>query len=425
MSPIEMERLERAARLETIFKPSTPINSLELFSGRQSQSRQLLAAVNQQGRHALLFGERGVGKTSLANILFYLVDCPGYPKLVPRVGCVSSDTYGSLWSRVFNELGRAMAALAEKGDTFVLPKDVRRYLRLASESFHEAITIDAVKAVLSAIGERAALVVVIDEFDVLGDSPIRRDIADTIKYLSDRSAPCTIVLIGVADNVEALIEDHRSIERCLAQVKMPPMSRDELEDIVTKHLARASMTAESPAQHEISRISCGLPHYAHLLGLYSGLTAIEHDEHKVTGKDVGDCLPSAVENSHHTVKTAYVRATESSQKTAKYKEVLTACAMTRTNELGWFSPSDVREPLSLVLRTPARIEAFARHLHTFCEDGGGPVLRRMVLKNRPMFKFINPLMPPFALMKALADGLVTEDDLRATRDPGDPQLRLF
>jgi Cdc6-like AAA superfamily ATPase len=420
-----MDRHKRELLLQTAFRPATPINSMELFAGRQLQSRALFAATNQNGRHAVLFGERGVGKTSLANVLFFLIERPGWPNLTPIVNCSRTDSYGTLWGRVFGELTRLLQKMGDSGQPLEVPKETRRLLRLASEAFFDGITMDAVKTVLSEIGEISMLVVVLDEFDTLESNSLRQEVADTIKYLSDRNCPCTIILVGVSDDVDGLIEDHRSIERCLAQVNMPRMSRDELEEIVVRCLKRADMSAEPAALHEISRISSGLPHYAHLIGLYSGLRAAELDSTDVASAHVTQSLPAAIENSHHTVKTAYIRAIESSQHTAKYREVLTACAMTHTNELGFFSPSDVREPLSLVLRKPARIEAFARHLHTFCSEDGGPVLRRQVLKKRPQFRFINPLMQPYALMRALADKLITEEDLKATRDPDDPQKRLF
>jgi AAA domain len=416
---------EQALMLTTVFRPATPINSMELFAGRQKQSSSLIAATNQNGRHAVLFGERGVGKTSLANMLFFLVECKPWPKLTPVVNCARGDTYGTLWGRVFGELSRLIQKLGDAGQPIELSKEARKLLGLANEAFFDAITMDAVKTVLNDVGQKALLVAVIDEFDTIEDDTLRQQIADTIKYLSDRNVPCTVVLIGVADDVDSLIADHRSIERCLAQVTMPRMSRDELEEVVVKCLAKAHMTAEPAALHEISRLSSGLPPYAHLIGLHAGLRTVEVCATQVLSTHVTESLPAAIENSLHTVKTAYIRATESSQKTAKYKEVLTACAMAKTNELGYFSPTDAREPLSIILKKPARIEAFARHLHTFCGEDGGPVLKRTVIKAHPQFRFINPLMQPFALMKALSDKLISEDDLKATRDPDDPQKRLF
>jgi hypothetical protein len=38
-----------------------------------------------------------------------------------------------------------------------------------------------------------------------------------IKVLSDNSVPATLVLVGVADSVDALIVEHQSIERALVQ----------------------------------------------------------------------------------------------------------------------------------------------------------------------------------------------------------------
>ena len=109
----------------------------------------------------------------------------------------------------------------EQGQPIGVAKECRRLLRMANETYFEGITMDAVKAVLSDIGAKTLLVVVLDEFDRLESAFVRQEVADTIKYLSDRNVPCTVVLVGVSDDVDGLIADHRSIERCLAQVNMP------------------------------------------------------------------------------------------------------------------------------------------------------------------------------------------------------------
>jgi ABC-type uncharacterized transport system fused permease/ATPase subunit len=51
-----------------LFSPSAPINEHELFAGRGSEIRKVLEAVTERGKHVVLFGERGVGKTSLSQI---------------------------------------------------------------------------------------------------------------------------------------------------------------------------------------------------------------------------------------------------------------------------------------------------------------------------------------------------------------------
>jgi Cdc6-like AAA superfamily ATPase len=418
MSRVDREDLE--VKLRTVFKPTTPINSYELFSGRQTQSRQLVAAINQNGQHAILYGERGVGKTSLANILFFLLKKPGWPQITPHISCVRGDSYQTIWGRVFSKILDKAAS-----ENLKIPRSLTKFLKPIRDLYVDFITIDVVVKILSELGAISLLVAIIDEFDTVADDTVRAAIADTIKYLSDRNAPCTVVVVGVADDVEGLISDHRSVERCLAQVRMPRMSRDELEDIMRKCLTVADMTITAPALQEMSRISIGLPHYAHLLGLYSALQAIDNESLEVAEDDVKAALATALANADHTIQKLYLRATGSSQSTAKYQQVLLACAMAETNDLGFFAPADVRTPLSRILKKPARIEHFARHLHTFCEAESGPVLTNITIKKHPQFRFENALVQPFALIKGLAEGMITEEDLKATRDPNDTQQRLF
>jgi len=73
-------------------------------------------------------------------------------------------------------------------------------------------------------------------------------LADTIKNLSDHSLDVTIILIGVADTVDELIEGHKSIERALVQVPMPRMSSQELNQIIDKGFQYAGFTMEEDAK---------------------------------------------------------------------------------------------------------------------------------------------------------------------------------
>src|SRR5437868_3209089 len=110
MSPDEKNEL--AFKLGRVFKPATPVNSIELFSGRQPQVRDVVDAVNQNGRHVILYGERGVGKTSLANVIFQYLRAHDRDVVAPHINCSSADTFTSIWRQVFSEL--AFMASTEK-----------------------------------------------------------------------------------------------------------------------------------------------------------------------------------------------------------------------------------------------------------------------------------------------------------------------
>src|SRR3546814_13782819 len=83
--------------LERAFSPSAPITSNEFFSGRYDQLNRAVEAINKRGQHFVVFGERGVGKTSFANIV-----CTQLQNVVSsKVTCNREDDFKQLWRRGF------------------------------------------------------------------------------------------------------------------------------------------------------------------------------------------------------------------------------------------------------------------------------------------------------------------------------------
>ena len=79
----------------SIFTPGAPINEKDLFAGRSEQVEKIIDAVSQRGCHAILYGERGVGKTSLSNMLSAF--------LANRLSFVISR-YSSLWAKALKDI---------------------------------------------------------------------------------------------------------------------------------------------------------------------------------------------------------------------------------------------------------------------------------------------------------------------------------
>src|ERR1700733_13370267 len=69
--PSDDEDLGAQFRIDTLlesFSPSAPIDRRDVFAGRRDQLAALYTVMRQRGQHAVIYGERGVGKTSLASI---------------------------------------------------------------------------------------------------------------------------------------------------------------------------------------------------------------------------------------------------------------------------------------------------------------------------------------------------------------------
>ena len=55
--------------MHQVFTPGFPISHRDFFRGRVKQLQRILETVPSPGRHPIVFGQRGVGKTSLVSIL--------------------------------------------------------------------------------------------------------------------------------------------------------------------------------------------------------------------------------------------------------------------------------------------------------------------------------------------------------------------
>lgn len=396
--PIEPRKAQALAfEASSVFTPSAPINDKALFAGRIDQIRQVIDVVNQRGQHAIIFGERGVGKTSLANVLADFLS--GGPAIVVRrVNCDTGDSYDSVWKKIFEEIQlQQVAQIGGFGGISQRPR---------SDATAEIISPDVVKRQLTLWSSQSHPVLVIDEFDRIDDR-YRTIFADTIKTLSDNAVRSTVVFVGVADNVENLISGHESIQRALAQIKMPRMSEVEIREIITTGLTRLGITIDPNVLSRIAVLSQGLPHYAHLLGLYSTRAALDQFTVNIDMSVLDAAIRAAVGGVQQSIRSAWQKATLSSRKDNLFADVLLACALAELDDLGTFASQDVRVPMQGITGKPYDIPAFAQHLNEFSDDKRGNILKKIGGGRRFRYHFTNPLMPPYVIMRGFSDGKVT------------------
>lgn len=386
-----------------VFTPTSPINAQDLFAGRTDQIRQIVDVINQAGQHAILYGERGVGKTSLANVFASYLG--GQKVLAPRVNCDATDTFDSIWRKALDQAGltqqKASIGFTPQSNTVVLQ---------AAQLLGGEATPDSVRRCLSNLSQHFVPVFVIDEFDRLGVAA-RRAFADCIKALSDHSISATVLLVGVADSVDQLIAEHQSVQRALAQVRMPRMSAGELHSLLTKGAEKLGLNMQVAARGRIVKLSQGLPHYAHLLALHAVRTAIDRRSIDVSSDDVHAALERALTSTQQSVLTTYETAVRSARKDNLFSKVLLACAMAETNELGEFAAQDVRDNLSKIAGRRYEIPSFAQHLKEFTEERRGPVLTKSGIPRLYRYKFTEPLLQPYVIMQGIKSGLIRPTDL--------------
>jgi hypothetical protein len=189
---------------------------------------------------------------------------------------------------------------------------------------------------------------------------------------------------------------------------MPRMSTAETEQIVLKGLERLQMTVTKEALAEIVRLSQGLPYVTHMLSLYSARAALDDKLLTISVSAVQAGIQKALDLWQASIKAAYYGATRSHQPDHLYKEVLLACALADVDDKGFFTAAAVRGPLRVVAERPdLDIPNFSRHLKEMSEERRGCILLREGEARRLRYRFVNPLMRPYVIMRGVADGLLT------------------
>jgi len=375
-----VSKIQRLMRVSQTFTPSAPISRRDLFAGRGEQILKVATALASPGRQVALYGERGVGKTSLANVIQELMAPDGgSPIRAYRINCDTEDVYFTIWKRVFEEAGFVMSDEWTRHSP-PRPDDIRR-----------------------ALSTKPPFYIILDEFDRIADDDTLSLMADTMKAFSDHALLTKLMVVGVASSIDQLVGEHESIQRAIQEVLMPRMTEQDMRDIVRVGAKAVGIEFAPGAEDAIVRLAEGLPHFVHLLAGGAAEACIQDDREKVSVRDVRRAAEIAVQS--HLLMREYQTAIQSGRKNL-FAEVLTACALAKKNDLGQFTAKAVETPLTDIMGKTYDIPGFAKHLNRFTGDDRGRVLIQEGVERRFTYRFRNPLLQPFAILMAIKQSML-------------------
>lgn len=96
-------------RVGKVFTPNAPVGQESLFAGRTQQLKSLRRSVTGLGSHAVVFGDRGVGKTSLGFHVFK--ELPRKEFMAVAVSCDRGVTYSELWRTILERVEHASGSV--------------------------------------------------------------------------------------------------------------------------------------------------------------------------------------------------------------------------------------------------------------------------------------------------------------------------
>lgn len=390
-----MTREQKLLILRQVFSPTSPIKEKDFFYGRITQLEKVADAINTEGQHAILYGERGVGKTSLANIMINSLTNV-YPV---KVTCDRTDNFKTLWERAFQSI---QFSKTTEGIGFN-PIKTKEIINLGGHI--TALSVVRASNIVDLLNSFGAykMLFVFDEFDNVRNEKTRSSFADLIKSLSDNNINTTIVLVGIADSIESLIGNHQSLERCLKQIKMPRMRKDECEEIINNGLQKLEIKIENTVREKIIDFSSGFPHYVHLLCECGCKEIIDNEKTIFSDLYLSIAIRKGIENTSEQLRIAYRKAILTSNSSNKWRDLLFACANSDYDEFNAFTIREVVRQYNKITKGNCKSGSLNYNINQLLTEERGEILNKLGKGMSTRYTFRNPMMRAFVKLKFHSD----------------------
>lgn len=287
------------------FSPSQEIMNPDLFAGREDDISKAVQALSTPGSCMLIYGDRGVGKTSFVEMIKLIalgnIDLLYRHKLhkkfssesirykVISIECDSEvDTSEKVLQRLITSPEGVKQLILTKLDNIekcVKDTNTLNFLKgnirvgtssekKVSESPYSEVSIVELFTNLvltiqyNILEPNEGLLIVIDEFDQVKESGV---LASLVKTLGKNKIK--FVFSGIAESYKNLLQGHQSIIRQLyyGRIKIDLMNKDEFDSIfdIAEAINKKAILFNNKFREEAFELSQGYPYYAQLFGQLS------------------------------------------------------------------------------------------------------------------------------------------------------------
>ena len=317
--------------MAALLSPAQPIQSIEYLQGRTKEIERIERALFAPGRHIFIYGDRGIGKSSLAAAAAAQIQSSDSTYI--DVSCSTDSTFRSIVANIGSQAAQ-LSRLYKKKVTSSGGIELKFLRASVSQEISDIDLNDVIRTVGDAVEVLREVsvihsdrpVVVVDEFDRMSDAKERSLFADLVKQLGDKKINVTFFFTGVAPTLDALLGAHPSAIRQFETIELEKLNWTARWNITVNALKRFDVEIEDDIRTRIAAVSDGYPYYVHLI-TEKLLWRLFDDPAVVTNVDwmhYNGAISDAIESINAELKRPYEHAVN--QRTEDFEEVLWAAA---------------------------------------------------------------------------------------------------
>ncbi|MGC1020242.1 ATP-binding protein [Pantoea agglomerans] len=421
-----LTRDEFYSRLYKVVRPSQPIDASEFLFGRDRQYEAMRAALYAPGRHSFIFGNRGVGKSSLAHSVAFDLQEQAEPILL---SCDENTTMESIVADALREAGKSGINKSEwlismslgVGGTGI------KFEKKGTSNSQDIIISDTSSAVfaleyLQKIHSVKPFIIV-DEFDRIQNPKEREKFGTLLKQLGDKKCTVKFIFTGIAASYEELLMGHASSSRQIHELKLEPLHYSGCFSIIDRAFSEFGLSVPDDLRIRIAGISDGYPHYVHLICEKMLAIAYDKDIDTVTEHLFFNGLNEAVTSVAQSLRGPYDKATYARDRNYTYLLWSVADSKSFLRQVGGirYSYSNVMDQVAWKIKdeisplTEAGISRILRNFRT--SEYGEVVIPAFGGKRRGWYTFKENMLRGYIRMCAEANRIRLDFDIDPTNEP--------
>lgn len=326
-----------------VFTPGRlPILSTNVYAAR-GDAETLFLKTLERGMIPVVFGEYGVGKTSMARYALRDKENAG---LLVNIESVADKTLENVFTRCLERLGYTVKTKRTDGASQTRTHEQSGQAEAGAGGWIKAIfaskrsnasgssnqveeqfvVTSPTDSRIIEICEQAGVALLVDELH-RASPEFTADLSKFIKSFGNANCQrFKVVLLGTSSDASRLVASDPGIDRLIQEVHLKSMTDAEGDYVVSKGMADLTISIDKATSDQIIRTSVGSPSILQYLSLEVAEAAFPRDPRACTLNDLQSALKAFVETKEARLYRAYLGAVETVGEFKYRKQILRAMA---------------------------------------------------------------------------------------------------